>query len=71
MDGEFVFYASRSRLRAWYGGGGRGALSWTGSLLSTPLAADFGPGMEAAAEGAQVEGKFALYASRRQLRAYD
>ena len=35
------------RLRAWPGGGGRRARSWTGSLLSTPLAADSGPGTEA------------------------
>ena len=34
-------YASRRRLRAWHGGGGGGALSWTGGLFSTPLAADF------------------------------
>ena len=81
-------------LRAWPGGGGEGVHSWTGHLLSTPLAADFGPGSEAAAEGssagrgvcfvrlslptsglalrgrrrgAQVDGEFALHASRRRL----
>ena len=31
------------RLLAWPGGGGGGARSWTGSLPSTPLAADFEP----------------------------
>ena len=43
-------YASRRQLRAsgWPGGGGGGALSWTGSWLSMPPAADFGPGPEAA-----------------------
>ena len=56
LDGEFAFYASRHRLRAWpgaspeVGGGGVCSLSWTGSLLSTPLAADFGPGAEGAVE---------------------
>ena len=49
LDREFALHASRRRIRAWLGGGGGGALSWTGSLLSTPLAADFGPGPEAAA----------------------
>ena len=33
LDGEFAFYASRHRLRAWLGLGGRGARSWTLSLL--------------------------------------
>ena len=28
LDGEFAFYASRRRLRAWLGGGGGGARSW-------------------------------------------
>ena len=42
-------YASSSLLRAWPGGGSGGARSWTGSLLCTPLAANFGPGPEAAA----------------------
>ena len=51
LDGEFAFYASRRRLRAWPGGDGRGALSWTGGLLSTPLAAVFGPGPQGAADG--------------------
>ena len=46
-----AFYATRRRLRAWPGGGGGGARSWTGSLLSTPLAADFGPGLDGAVEG--------------------
>ena len=51
LDGEFALYASRRRLRALPGGGSGGLRSWMGSLLSTPLAADFGPGPEAAAEG--------------------
>ena len=42
-------YASSSLLRAWPGGGSGGARSWTGNLLCTPLAANFGPGPEAAA----------------------
>ena len=50
LDREFALYASRRRLRP--GGGSGGApLSWTGSLLSTPPAADFGPGLEAAEKG--------------------
>ena len=46
-----ALYASRRRLWAWPGGGGGRAHSWSGSLLSTPLAADSGPGPEAAEEG--------------------
>ena len=38
--------------------------------LYTPLAGDFGPGPEAAEEGAQLDGEFAFYASRRRLRAW-
>ena len=41
LDGEFAFYNSRRRLRAWpggSGGGGGGVHSWTGSFLSLPLA---------------------------------
>ena len=34
---------SRRQLRAWPGSGGGGLCSWTGSLLSTPRAADFEP----------------------------
>ena len=41
--------------------------SWTGSWLSTPPAADFGPGPEAEADGCAV---FAFYASRRRLLAF-
>ena len=51
LDVEFALYASRRRLRAWPGGGGGGRRSWTGSLLSMPPAADFGPGLEEAAVG--------------------
>ena len=51
LDGELAFYGSRRRLRALPGGGGGGALSWTGGLLSLPLAAIFGPGPGGAAEG--------------------
>ena len=47
----FALHALRRRLRAWPGGDGGGALSWTGSYLSMPLAADLGPGPEGAAEG--------------------
>ena len=52
-DGEFALHASRCRLRAWPGGGsgGPGVRSWTGYLLCTPFAADFGPGPDVAAEG--------------------
>ena len=39
-------------------------------LFSTPFAADFGPGLERASEGAQLDGEFAFYASRRRLRAW-
>ena len=48
---NFSLYACRSQLRAWPGGGDGGARRWTGSLLSTPRAADIGPGTEGAAEG--------------------
>ena len=48
---NFSLYACRSQLRAWPGGGDGGACRWTGSLLSTPLTADIGPGSEGAAEG--------------------
>ena len=51
QDGEFAFYASRRRLRAWLGGGGCGARSWVQIFLSTPRAADFGPRPEGAVEG--------------------
>ena len=41
-------------------------------MISTPLAADFGPGTEAAAvrrrRGAQLDGRVSFYASRRRLR---
>ena len=47
LDREFALYASHRRLWALPGG----VCSWTGRLLSTPLAANFGPGPEAAAEG--------------------
>ena len=50
VDGAFAFYASRPRLRAWPRAG-VGGVSWTGSLLSTPLATNFGPGPERASEG--------------------
>ena len=65
-----ALYASR-RLRARPGGCAGGALSWTGSLLSTPPAADFGPGPgpEGAAAGCAAGQEIALYASRRRLRA--
>ena len=56
LDGEFDLYASRRRLRAWPGGGGGWARSWTGNLLSTSLSADFGPGPVAAAEGPKSHG---------------
>ena len=64
LDGEFAFYASRRRFRARPGGGGGGRRSWTGYLLCTPLAADFGPGPAAAAEGGAAGLGVALYASR-------
>ena len=64
LDGEFAFYASRRRLRARPGGGGR-----TGSLLSTPPAVDFGPGSEGAAAG-RAAGDISFYASRRRLWAW-
>ena len=47
-------FAFRRRLRAWPGegvGGAPTAAQLDGELLSTPLAADFGPGPEASAEG--------------------
>ena len=44
-------HPSCCRLQAWPGGGGGGERSWTGSWLTAPRAADFGPFPEAAAEG--------------------
>ena len=94
---SFAFYASRRRLRAWPAGGSGGARSLTGSLLSTPLAADFGPGPEAMAEersagrgvcflrlsppfldlarrgrrtAAQLDGDLAFYGSCRRISAW-
>ena len=67
LDGEFAFYASRRRLRACPGGGG--PHNWTEILLSTPLAADFGPGPEEAAEGRAAGRGILFYASRHRLRA--
>ena len=58
---RFALYASRRRLRAWPGGGG--AHKWTDIFLSTPLAADFGPGPEAAAEG-QAAGRGIFFTCR-------
>ena len=46
---------AQCQLRVWLEGDGgwaaSWACSWTGSLISTPLAADFGPGPEEAADG--------------------
>ena len=62
LDGESAFNASRRQLRALPGEGGGGALSWTGSSLSTPPAADVGPGPEEATEGCAAGQGIALYA---------
>ena len=51
MHRDISCHSSRRQLRAWPGGGVGGVRSWTGNLLSTPLASNFGPGQEAAAEG--------------------
>ena len=51
LDREFALHASRSRLWGWSRGCGGGALSWTGSLLSTPRIADVEAGQEGAVEG--------------------
>ena len=64
LDGEFALHASRRRLRAWPGGGGR-----TESLLSTPPAVVFGPGSEGAAAG-RAAGDISFYASHRRLWAW-
>ena len=61
---------SRRRLQAWPGGGGGGALSWTEGLFFLPLAANFGPGPEAAAEECAGGREVCFYASRRRLRAW-
>ena len=53
LDGEFAFYASRRRLRAWPGGGG--PHSWT---EISPLAAVFGTGSAAGRRGAQLDEEF-------------
>ena len=39
-------------------------------LFSTPLAANFGPGLRGRRRGAQLDEEFAFYASRRRLRAW-
>ena len=70
LDGEFAFYASRRRLRPGPGPERRRERSWTGYLLSTPPAADFGPCPEGAAEGGAAGLGVALYASSRRLRAW-
>ena len=58
LDGEYSFYASRRpiwalvQMRRQRSGDGDGGLrSRTGSLLSTPLVADIGPGAEGTTEG--------------------
>ena len=56
LDGEFAFYASRRRLRAWPGGGG--PHSWTEIFLSTPLTAVSGIGPAAGRRGAQLDEEF-------------
>ena len=48
-------HTSRRRLWAWPGGGGGGVHSWTGYLLRTPFAADFGPGLEARRRGVLLD----------------
>ena len=60
----FAFYVSCRRLRlpSWPGVGDGGLRSWTESLLSTPLAADFGHGPEGAAGGAQLDTEFVFFA---------
>ena len=65
LDGKFAHNAFRRRIRAWPGGGGGRALSLTGNSLATPLAAEFGPGPEAAEKRCAACREFALYASRR------
>ena len=54
LDGAFAFYASRPDF--WHGpeAAAKALVAgrrWTGRLLSTPLAPDFGPGPERASEG--------------------
>ena len=55
LDGEFAFYVSCQccRLRAWPGGGGGGAVSWTGSLRLSL-------GWPSCPAGATQEGSLAL-----------
>ena len=60
LEGGVAFNASGPQLRAWPRGGSGGVLSWTGSLLSTALAANFGPGPEGCLRGAQLGGELAL-----------
>ena len=63
LDRGFAFSASRPQLRAWPGGGGGGVLRWTGSLLSTPLAVNFGLGPEGAPEGRPTKRGFCFSSS--------
>ena len=72
QDGEFAFYASRSRLRVWLGGGpggGGGARSWIEAFFAMPLPTTFGLARRGRWRGAQLDREFAVYASRRRLRA--
>ena len=68
MDRKFAFHASHRRHRAWLGRGGGGARSWTGSLLFTPLVADFGPGPGTAVEGC-APGRGVCFLRQTRLRA--
>ena len=61
---EFAFYNAprcRRQLRTWRRGGGGGVHSWTWSLLSTPLAANFGAGPEARRRGGLRDGEPAFH----------
>ena len=61
-------HASRRRSRVWPGGGDGGMRGWTGNRFAR-LSPTSGLARMGRRRGAQLDGEFAVYASRRRLRA--